>query len=148
MVQPSGKGLNLAFRLRGNFYRATGWRVFREAEMCAVLMVIDQVRGHQSFEMSLIEDDHVVQQNRVGNFPPSVQQHRSATDSERPYDLAELRCASPPKLHRPQTLRRGRIARTCAAGCRPMLLAVVVQAKEHWGFASRCSAGSYAGHGR
>ena len=117
-----------------------------EAEMRPVLMVIVQIRRHQPFEMPLIQDDRG-QANRVGNFPPSVQQHRSATDSERPCELAELRCASPSKLHRLQTLRRGRIARICAAARRPMLLAVVVQAKEHWGFASRQSAGSYAGHG-
>ena len=41
MVQPteSGEGLNLAFSLGANFCRPTGWCVFREAEMCPVLMV-------------------------------------------------------------------------------------------------------------
>ena len=64
MVQPaeSRKGLNLAFNLSMNFYRPACWRVFREAEMCPVLMVIEQVRSHQPFEMPLIQDDHVVKQ--------------------------------------------------------------------------------------
>jgi hypothetical protein len=32
--------------------------------------------------MPLIQDNHVVPASRVGNFPPSAQQHRSATDCE------------------------------------------------------------------
>ena len=64
MVQPaeSRKGLNLAFSLRVNFYRPTCWRVLREAEVRPALMVIEQVRRHQPFEMPLIQNDHVVKQ--------------------------------------------------------------------------------------
>ena len=64
MVQPaeSRKGLNPAFSLRANFFGPTRWSVFREAEMCPVLVVIEQVRRHQPFEMPLIQDDHVVKQ--------------------------------------------------------------------------------------
>ena len=53
----SWKGLNLAFSLRANFCRPTCWRVFREAEMCPVLMVIEQVRRHQPFEMPLMQEE-------------------------------------------------------------------------------------------
>ena len=64
MVQPaeSRKGLNLALARRANFCCTTCWRVLRESKMRPVLMVIEQVRRHQSFEMPLIQDDHVVQQ--------------------------------------------------------------------------------------
>jgi hypothetical protein len=65
-----------------------------------------------------------------------VKHSPSATDCERPYELARFPCPSQPKLHRPQTLRRGRIAGICATLCRPMLLAIAVQPKEHWDFAS------------
>ena len=61
MVQSaeSRKGLNLAFSLRANCCRPTRWRVLRESEMSPVLVVVEQVRRHQPFEMPLIQDDHV-----------------------------------------------------------------------------------------
>src|SRR3974390_1646720 len=64
MVQPaeSRKGLNLASARRANFCSATCWRVLRESKMRPVLVIIEQVGRHKSFEMPLIEDDHVVQQ--------------------------------------------------------------------------------------
>src|SRR5262252_2741529 len=63
MVQPaeSRKGLNLAFARRANFFCATCWRVLRQSKMSPVLMVVEQVGRQQSFEMPLIQDDHVVQ---------------------------------------------------------------------------------------
>jgi hypothetical protein len=74
MVQPaeSRKGLNLTFNFRMNFYRPTRWRVFREAEMSPVLMVIEQVRRHQPFEMPLIQDDRVVKQILPATSNPSL----------------------------------------------------------------------------
>src|SRR5215469_13585895 len=62
MVQPaeSRKGLNLTAAHRANFFCTTCWRVLRESKMHPVLMVIEQVGRHQSFEMPLIEDDHMV----------------------------------------------------------------------------------------
>src|SRR5215469_4125210 len=55
MVQPaeSRKGLNLAVAHRANFCSTTSWRVLRESKMRPVLMVIEQVGRHQSFEMLL-----------------------------------------------------------------------------------------------
>jgi len=75
MVQPaeSRKGLNLAFTRRTNFCCTTCWRVLRQSRMRPVLMVIEQVGRHQSFEMPLIQDDQVVQQ--VAQLPTQ----RSAT---------------------------------------------------------------------
>src|SRR5262249_6093167 len=64
------------------------------------------------------------------------QQHRSARDIQRPCELARFPCLSRPKPHRRQTLRRGRIARICAAVGRPMLLAIAVQPKAHGDFSS------------
>src|SRR6516162_9907304 len=63
MVQPaeSRKGLNLAFTRRANFCCTTCWRVLRQSKMSSVLMVVEQVGRQQSFEMPLIQDDHVVQ---------------------------------------------------------------------------------------
>src|ERR1700682_2236829 len=82
--------------------------------------------------MALIQDNHVVKQVCIGNYQPSAQQHRSATDCERSCELAGFRCPSLPKPRRLQTLRLDRIARICVAVCRPMLLAIAVQPKEHW----------------
>ena len=64
MVQAaeSREGLNLAFSLRTNCCRPTCWRVLREPKMSSVLMVVEQVRRHQPFEMPLIQNDHVIQQ--------------------------------------------------------------------------------------
>jgi hypothetical protein len=61
MVQPaeSRKGLNLAFTRTANFCRTTSWRVLRQSKMSPVLMVVVQVARHQSFEVRLIQDDHV-----------------------------------------------------------------------------------------
>ena len=63
MVQPaeSRKGLNLPFARRANFCCTTCWRVLRQSEMSPVLMVVEQVGRQQSFEMPLIQHDHVVQ---------------------------------------------------------------------------------------
>src|SRR5215469_3810685 len=74
MVQPaeSRKGLNLAFTCRANFCCTTSWRVLRQSKMSPVLMVIEQVGKHQSFEMPLIEDDHVVQQVASATSYPAL----------------------------------------------------------------------------
>src|SRR6516225_4137451 len=74
MVQPaeSRKGLNLALARRANFCCTTSWRVLRESKMRPVLMVIEQVGRHQSFEMPLIEDDHVVQQVASATSYPAL----------------------------------------------------------------------------
>ena len=63
MVQPaeSRKGLNLVFTRRANFCCTTCWRVLRQSKMSPVFMVVEQVGRQQSFEMLLIQDDHVVQ---------------------------------------------------------------------------------------
>ena len=62
MVQPTEprKGLDLASSLRANFCRPTRRRVYREAEMLQVLMIVEEVRRHKPLEMPLIQDDHVV----------------------------------------------------------------------------------------
>src|SRR5215469_3167966 len=74
MVQPaeSRKGLNLAFTGRANFCCTTSWRVLRQSQMRPVLMVIAQVGRHQSFEMPLIEDDHMVQQVASATSYPAL----------------------------------------------------------------------------
>src|SRR3974377_2201000 len=74
MVQPAEfrKGLNLASTRRTNFCSTTCWRVLRESKMRPVLMVIEHVGRHQSFEMPLIEDDHVVQQVASATSYPAL----------------------------------------------------------------------------
>src|SRR6516164_6231983 len=74
MVQPaeSRKGLNLAFTRSANFCSTTCWRVLRESKMRPVRMVIEQVGRHESFEMPLIEDDHVVQQVASATSYPAL----------------------------------------------------------------------------
>src|ERR1700704_1147260 len=74
MVQPaeSREGLNLAFTSRANFCSATCWRVLRESKMGPVLMVIEQVRRHQTFEMPLVQDDHVVKQVASATSHPTL----------------------------------------------------------------------------
>src|SRR6516225_4973274 len=74
MVQPaeSRKGLNLAFTRRVNFCCTTSWRVLRQSKMSPVLMVVEQVGRHQSFEMPLIDDDHVVQQVAPATSHPTL----------------------------------------------------------------------------
>ena len=138
MVRPaeSRQGLNLASTRTADFCRPTCWRVLREPKMRPVLVIVVQVRRHQPFEMPLIQDKSRGPASRVGNFPPSAQRHRSATDCERPCELARSPCPAQPKRHRRQTLRLDRIARICVAVCRPMLLAVAAQSKEHRDFAS------------
>jgi hypothetical protein len=71
------------------------------------------------------------------DFQPSAQQHRSATDCERRCVLAGFRCPLQLKLHRLQTSSLGRITKIGAAVCKPTLLAIAVQPREHWDFASR-----------
>jgi len=74
MVQPaeSRKGLNLASTRRANFCCTTCWRVLRESKMRPVLMVIEQVGRHKSFEMPLIQDYHVVQQVASATSHPAL----------------------------------------------------------------------------
>ena len=74
MVQPaeSRKGLNLAFTRRANFCCATCGRVLRESKMRTVLMVIEQVGRHQSFEMPLIQGDRVVQKVASATSYPAL----------------------------------------------------------------------------
>src|ERR1700732_218688 len=74
MVQPaeSRKGVNLAFSLRANCCRPTRWRVLRESKMRPVLVIVEQVRRHQPFEMSLIHNDHVVQQVASATSDPAL----------------------------------------------------------------------------
>ena len=147
IVQPAErrKGLNLAFTGRANFCCTTCWRVLRQSRMRPVLMVIEQEDVSRlrcrSFRM-------IKWSSKSRNFPPNAQQHRSATDCQRPCELARFPCLSRPKSHRRQTWRRGRIARIYAAVCRPMLLAIAGQPKAHGDFSSHCYAGSYAGRGR
>ena len=115
MVQPaeSRKGLNLASTRRANFCCTTCWRVLRESKMRPVLMVIEQVRRHQSFEMPLIEDDHVVQQVASATSHPALSNTvLPRTAKGRASWLASH--VSQPKPPRRQTLRRGRRARICA----------------------------------
>src|SRR6266403_3573652 len=74
MVQPaeSRQGLNLAFTLRANFCRPTCWRVLSESEVSPVLMIVEQVRRHQTFEMPLVQDDHVVKQVASATSHPTL----------------------------------------------------------------------------
>jgi len=52
--------------------RPTCWRVLREPEMRPVLMVVEQVRRHQPFEVPLIQDDHVIQQVASATAVPAT----------------------------------------------------------------------------
>ena len=74
MVQPaeSGQGLNLALTRRADFRRPTCWRVLRESKMRPVLVIVEQVGGHQPFEMALIQDNHVVQQVASATSNPAL----------------------------------------------------------------------------
>jgi len=123
MVQPaeSRKGLNLALARRANFCSTTCWRVLRESKMRPVLMVIEQVGRHQSFEMPLIEDDHVVQQVASATSYPALGNTVLPRTAKWPCELARFPSPSQPKPPRRQTWRRGRIARICAAVGRPIV---------------------------
>jgi len=91
MVQATrvSKGLNLALSPRADRCgRPAG--VLREPEMRPVLVVVEQVRRHQPFEMPLIQDDHVVQASRVGT-PTQAQQHRWHECSTAPHGDVEIR---------------------------------------------------------
>src|SRR5947208_4159554 len=74
MVQPaeSRQGLNLASTRTADFCRPTCWRVLREPKMRPVLVIVVQVRGHQPFEMPLIQDNHVVQQVASATSHPAL----------------------------------------------------------------------------
>jgi hypothetical protein len=74
MVQPSEsrQGLNLVFTRRADFCRPSCWRVLREPEMRAILVIVEQVGRHQPFEMPLIQDDHVVQQIAPATSHPTL----------------------------------------------------------------------------
>src|ERR1700745_2148298 len=74
MVQPaeSRKRVNLAFSLKANCCRPTCWRVLRESKMRPVLVIVEQVRRHQPFEMPLVQDDHVVQQVASATSHPAL----------------------------------------------------------------------------
>ena len=150
MVQAteSRKGLNLPFTRRANFCRPTCWRVLRESEMRPVLVIIAQVGRHQPFEMPLIQDDHVFQQVASATSHPALRNTVLPRTAKGRSSWARFPCPSPPKAPRLQTLRRSRVARIGAAVGRPMLLAIAVQPKVHWDFASHCNAGSSAGRGR
>src|SRR5437588_7835857 len=105
MVQPaeSRKGLNLAFSLRANCCRPTCWRVLGEPEMSPVLMVVEQVERHQSFEMPLIQDDHVVQQIASATSRPTFSNTvlpRTAKGRARWLGLAMVSEERQPSLHR------------------------------------------------
>src|SRR5580704_16768780 len=137
MVQPaeSREGLNLAFSLRANRSRPTCGRVLREAEMCPVLMVVEQIRRHQPFEMSLVHDDHVVQQVAPATSHPTLGDTvLPRTTKGRARWLASHVPHS--RNHFGSKLCVGRIARICVALCRPMFLSIAVQPKGHWDFAS------------
>ena len=65
--------------------------------MSAVMVIVEEVRGHQPIEMPLIQNDHVIQQVAC-SFPPNAQQHRFARDYERPCELVRFPCRVVKKL--------------------------------------------------
>ena len=64
MVQAteSREGLNLASNRKTGHNRPTRWRVLGEPEMRPIRVVVAHILNHQPLQMSLIEDDHVVEQ--------------------------------------------------------------------------------------
>jgi len=105
MVQSaeSGKRSNLASSCRTVCDRSTCWCVLRERQMCPVLVVVTHVLGHQTLQMSLVQDDHMVQQVSSATSHPTLRNpvlpgtsksgaHRpnSDTSHERYYVAAEL----------------------------------------------------------
>jgi hypothetical protein len=42
--------------------RTVRWRLFRQAEMCPVVVIVTDVLGHEPLEMSLVEHDDVIEQ--------------------------------------------------------------------------------------
>ena len=55
-------GYNLATCAMIRFCFATDWRSFRQTEVRAILVIVADVVAHQTFQMTFIEDDHVVEQ--------------------------------------------------------------------------------------
>ena len=53
---------NHACALWADSNRPTRWRILREPQMRAVLVVVAHVLSHKSSQVSLIEDDHVIEQ--------------------------------------------------------------------------------------
>ena len=97
--------------------------------MCPVLMVIERVGSHQPFEMPLIQDDHVVKEIASATAHPAFSNTVLPRTAK---GRASWLAPDVPHCRTTSALRLGRIARICAAACRPMLLAVAVQAIEHW----------------
>src|ERR1700758_4511005 len=64
MVQSteSREALNLASERRTVRDRPTRWRVLSEPQMCPILVVVAHILSHQPLQMSLVQDDHVIQQ--------------------------------------------------------------------------------------
>ena len=50
----------------------TGWRVLRQPQMRSILMVIAYVFRYKAFQMSLVEDDHVIQQVPAAASHPTL----------------------------------------------------------------------------
>jgi hypothetical protein len=54
--------VNLAFHHRTCRGWPTGWRVFRESEVSPILMRVAHILSHEPLPMSLVQDNHVLQQ--------------------------------------------------------------------------------------
>jgi len=50
----------------------TRWRILREPQMRSVLMVVAHVLSHKSSQVSLIEDDHVIEQISSATSHPAL----------------------------------------------------------------------------
>ena len=110
--------------------------VLPQSEMSPVFVVVEQVSGHQPFEMPLIQDDHVVKQVAPATPNPALSHPILPRTTKGSAGWAGFRSLVQPERHRLQTLSLGRIAKIGAAVGRPMLLAIAVQPKAHWDFAS------------
>jgi len=76
MVQPaqSGKGVNPVSQCRRARDGSTLRCIFRQPQVCPVLVVIAHILGQQPFQVPFVQDDDVVQQ-----VPPATPTQRSAT---------------------------------------------------------------------
>src|SRR6266851_3724723 len=74
MVQAaeSRPGLNLASSPGADCWWPTCWRVLGEPEVRPILVVIAHVLSHQPLQMSLIQDDHVIQQISPATSNPTL----------------------------------------------------------------------------
>jgi hypothetical protein len=95
--------------------------------MSPVIVTIEQVLGHQPFEVPFVQDDHVVKQVSSTTSNPTLSNTVLPRTAKGKAGGLAFPCPLPPKPHRLQTLSLGRIAGIGVAGGRPTLLAIAAQ---------------------